>query len=87
MRCAIWYHLYNLKNENTHGGVLLLVMLQAKAAEAPPWVLFKFFKLYKWHQIAQRITCISSKTRSDRLQYFEKICCKILPEEKNINIK
>ena len=28
MRCAIWYHLYNLKNvKNTHGGVLLLVKL------------------------------------------------------------
>ena len=26
MFCAIWYHLYNLKNvKNTHGGVLLLV--------------------------------------------------------------
>ena len=26
IRCAIWYHLYNLKNvKNTHGGVLLLV--------------------------------------------------------------
>ena len=25
MRCAIWYHLYNLKNvKNTHGGVTLL---------------------------------------------------------------
>ena len=24
MRCAIWYHLHNLKNlKNTHGGVLL----------------------------------------------------------------
>ena len=31
MRCAIWYHLYNLKNlKNTHEGVLLLVKLQAK---------------------------------------------------------
>ena len=30
MLCAIWYHLYNLKNKkNTHGGVLLLVKLQA----------------------------------------------------------
>ena len=30
MRCAIWYHLYNLKNvKNTHGRVLLLVKLQA----------------------------------------------------------
>ena len=32
MHCAIWYHLYNLKNvKNNHGGVLLLVTLQAKA--------------------------------------------------------
>ena len=30
MFCAIWYHLYCLKNvKNTHGGVLLLVKLQA----------------------------------------------------------
>ena len=30
MRCAIWYHLYNLKNvKNTHVGVLILVKLQA----------------------------------------------------------
>ena len=29
MRCAIWWHLYNLKNvKNTHGGVLILVKLQ-----------------------------------------------------------
>ena len=29
MRCAIWYHLYNLKNvKNTHGGVLILIKLQ-----------------------------------------------------------
>ena len=28
MRCAIWYHLYNLKNvKNTHGGVLILLNL------------------------------------------------------------
>ena len=32
MRCAIWYHLYNLKNvKNTHRGVLLFVKLQASA--------------------------------------------------------
>ena len=31
MRCAIWYHLYNLKNvKTTHGGVLILVKLQAE---------------------------------------------------------
>ena len=33
MLCTIWYHLYNFKNvKNTHGGVLLLVKLQALAA-------------------------------------------------------
>ena len=27
VRCAIWYHLYNLKNvKNTHGGVLTLLL-------------------------------------------------------------
>ena len=32
MFCVIWYRLYNLKNvKNTHGGVLLLVKLQAEA--------------------------------------------------------
>ena len=35
MLCAIWYHLYNLKNvKNTHGGVLLLVT----KSNTPPWV-------------------------------------------------
>ena len=30
MRCAIWYHLCNSKNvKSTHGGVLILVKLQA----------------------------------------------------------
>ena len=30
--CASWYHLYNFKNlKNTHGGVLILVKLQAEA--------------------------------------------------------
>ena len=33
MLCAIWYHLYNLKNvKNTHGEVLLLVKLLAEPA-------------------------------------------------------
>ena len=32
MLCMIWYQLYNLKNvKNTHGGMLLLVKLQAKS--------------------------------------------------------
>ena len=43
---TIWYHLYNLKNvKNTHGALLLLVKLQAKAcnftkSNSPPWVIF-----------------------------------------------
>ena len=45
MFCAIWYHMYNLKNvKDTHEGVLLCEVAAAR------------FKLYKWYQIAQRIT-------------------------------
>ena len=63
MLCAIWYHLYHLKNvKNTLGGVLLLVQLQATESNTPLWVFFTFFKLYKWYQIAQCITyeCLSA---------------------------
>ena len=62
--CAIWYHLYNLKNvKNTFGLLLILVKLQASACNitkinTPPWMFFTFFKLYKWYQIAQHITYI-----------------------------
>ena len=48
MHCAILYHLYNLKNvKNTHGGVLILVKLQASACNftkinTPPWAFFTF---------------------------------------------
>ena len=64
--CAIWYHSYNLKYaKNTHGGVLLLVKLEASAcnfskSNTPPWVFFTFFKLHEWYQIAQSTTyCFS----------------------------
>ena len=53
VRCAIWYHLYNLKNvKSTHGEVLIFVKLQAEASMG----VFYVFKLYKWYQIAQHIT-------------------------------
>ena len=43
IHCAIWYHLYNLKNvRNTHGGVLILVNFTK--INTPPWVFFTFFK-------------------------------------------
>ena len=46
---------------NTHGGVLLLVKLQAKSlnftkSNTPPSAFFTFSKLYKCYQIAQNIT-------------------------------
>ena len=61
MLSAISYQLYNLKNaKNIHGGVLLLVKLQANAyiftkSSTPPWVFFMSFKLYKWYQMEQSI--------------------------------
>ena len=49
MFCAIWYHIYNLKNvKNTHGGMLLLSQ-QLYQISTPPWMLFTFLKLSKWH--------------------------------------
>ena len=48
VRCTIWYHLYNLKNvKNTHGGVLILVKLHAKACNftkinTSTWVFARF---------------------------------------------
>ena len=60
MRCvlniAIWYQLHNFKNaKNTHEGALLLSIIKSSTL---PWVFFTFFKLYKWYEFAQRITCI-----------------------------
>ena len=62
MRCAIWYHLYYLKNvKNTHGGVLLyyescrFLASNFTKNNTPPWVFFTFLKLYKWYQIAQSV--------------------------------
>ena len=57
VRCAVWYHLRNLKNvKNTHGGVLILVKLQTLACR-----LLQTLKLYKWYQIAQRITYLDKQ--------------------------
>ena len=60
--CAIWYNFHNSKNViNTHGGMLLLVNLQASAcnftkSNTPLWVFCNYFTLYWLHQIAQSIT-------------------------------
>ena len=61
----IWYHLYNLRNvKNTHGGVLMLLKLQAKPTTLLKLTilhgcLFMFLKLNKWDQIVQRISHIN----------------------------
>ena len=45
MRCAIWYHLHNLKNvRNTHGGLLLLEACNFTNSNTPPWLFFTFIK-------------------------------------------
>ena len=62
-----------LKNvKNTHGGVLLLAKLQAKAcnftkSNTPSWVFFTFFKLYEWYQIAQSTTYWKFSWEKERL--------------------
>ena len=51
MLCTSWNDLYDFKNvKTTHGGVLLLVMLQALAcnftkSNTTAWVVFTFLKL------------------------------------------
>ena len=63
MLCAVWNHFYYLKNvKNTCGGELLLVKLKAKScnsikSKTPPYVFFTYFKVYKWYQISQSVSC------------------------------
>ena len=50
--------------KDTHGGMLLLVKLQASVcifaeSKTSQWVFFTILKLCKWHLIAQRIYCDS----------------------------
>ena len=56
MNCAICYHLYNSKK------VKNILPCNFTKSNTPPWVYFTFFKLYKWYQIAQRITCVMMTT-------------------------
>ena len=52
MLCAIWYHLYNLKNlKNTDGGVKPATLLKVTLLHR---CFSRFFNLYKWYQIAQQ---------------------------------
>ena len=84
MHRATWYHLYNLKNvKNIHGGALILVKLQASAYKftkinIPPWVFFTFFELYKWYQIAQRITDIYKFTHRSEFKKLRIFAMRLL---------
>ena len=63
---AIWYHLYDFKKvKNTYGGVLPF-----SKSSTPPCVFFTFLKLYKYYQIAQRITLIEINEYILRKQNF-----------------
>ena len=52
------------KLKKKHGGMLLLVKLQVSTSNltksnTPPWMFFRFFKLYSWCQIAQCLKLFS----------------------------
>ena len=60
IRCTIWYHLFHLKHEKcTWRSVSFSKVAEAcnfTKSNIPPWAFLTFLKLYKWYQIAQRIT-------------------------------
>ena len=54
MRCAIWYHLCNLKTwKHPWRSVTFSNFTKSNT---PPWVFFAFFKLHISYQIAQSIS-------------------------------
>ena len=64
MLCAIWYHLCNLKNlKNTHGGVLLIVELQAKE--------WNFTKVTLLHGCFSRFLNCTNATKSRNAPHIE----------------
>ena len=70
MLCAIWYHLYNLKNvKNTHGGPLLLVKLQ-------PATLLNVTLLHGW--FSRFLNCKNGTKSRNRSQLYPEIH-KVLP--------
>ena len=61
MLCAIWYHLYILKNmKSTHGGVLLLKIVQMapKWVSIPPLFLSNEFAdiFFNFHCLLERVS-------------------------------
>ena len=64
MRCAIWYHLYNLKNvKNSHGGVLILTRFRLKPAT--------LLKLTLLHWYFSRFLNCTNGTKSRNTSHFK----------------
>ena len=56
MICAIWYHLYNLNNVKSTHGECYFKLLKVTLSNG---CFLRFFNLYKWYQIAQRVSYVS----------------------------
>ena len=68
MFCAIWYHLYNLKNvKNIHGEVLLLVKMQAK--KKPP-TLLRVTLLHGWFSCFLNCTNGNKSRKASYIDYL-----------------
>ena len=82
--CAIWYHLYNLKNvKNTHGGVTLLRSCFSrflnytngtKLSNASHTSVFWTFEKLKKNRWNKKVLWINCKINRDILQSFHKTC-------------
>ena len=90
-RSDIWdalHHLVPFKSmKNTHGGVLLLIKLLGLVCNCtkrifPSFGIFHIFQIYKWYQIAQRVSyglriiaCIANffKAKFDSGKIFSKV--------------
>ena len=69
VRCAIWYHLYNLKNvKDTHGEVLILVKLQAEACEISVIIILIYRKLGSVGPVQQKVKLPSPQKCKKQLQ-------------------
>ena len=68
VRCAIWYHLYNLKNvKNTHGRVLTLVKLHAEAFGCKPPVNLQTDKGTNVHRTRKFTSLVTAVLESPKL--------------------
>ena len=80
MRCAIWYHLYNLENvKNTHGGMLLLVKLQAKNLFSSYGFVCLLVAVHHWKKIIENCNSVVAEVHKVGKVVFGLILTIILP--------